>query len=177
MNLEVRESEVWGFRSFVIISFNNIVSIFRDWFLHSGTRQRGYSRLAPLCNYGAYHSQLSQSLPCIVNYGTRLSVNHLMYFKLPKSVSVLLKINFQAIYAVWGLFYSYYWYCLSYWNQIGSLHWKWTVVFVAVLSVTVINEHGDLTVHGICKVLQWLKHIHISRSKTKIKTCPAIKII
>jgi hypothetical protein len=127
--------------------------------------------------YGAYHSQLSQSLPCIVNYGTRPSVNHLMYFMLPKSVAVLLKINFQAIYAVWGFFYSYYWYCLSYWKQIGFLHWKWTVVFVAVLSVTVINEHGDLTVHGICKKLQWLKHIHISRSKTKIKMCPAIKII
>jgi hypothetical protein len=55
--------------------------------------------------YRADHSQLSQAqvtLTALNLYKTTLSFNNLMYFMLPNSVCILLKINVHAFYVLCG---------------------------------------------------------------------------
>jgi len=49
-------------------------------------------------------SNFSSGWPNTLVYGMRFPSNHFTYFMFPKSVWMLLKTKFQAVYALWGYF-------------------------------------------------------------------------
>ena len=116
---------------FVISHFNIIVRILVTSSGKMECRPHDWKITLHSC-YCSDHSKLSQALlfiKCnwlVLFYGMRLSFNHAMYFMFPKSVCILLKINFDAF----KVFVFLLWYFMSYLNQRCNLHCKLILTFM-----------------------------------------------
>lgn len=93
---------------------------------------------------------LCRSIPAVSNYiytslseadcfcvlQKKPSINHLMYFMLPTSVCILLKINFPAFYAWLGYIIFLLLVFCKFLEPIGVLHWRCSMV-TTVVSIAV----------------------------------------
>jgi hypothetical protein len=63
-----------------------------------------------------------------------------------------IKIDFHALYAV-GHYYIFYWlYFINSRSQVGGLLWKWMVVFLIVMFVTVLSGLSNHKISAWCKL-------------------------
>jgi hypothetical protein len=85
---------------------------------------------------------------CVL-YWTQLYVSYLMYFVLPKSVLIWLKLHALMVFGV--ILYFYYWYFVCSCAQVGVLHWQWILMFVVVYQSQLnMNFQGSTVIN-----LQW----------------------
>ena len=143
LNYYSRVSMIVNFniQDFNLSPSHTVIPLF--WPLMTGFYGQGWDHVAAelagltvllLCRSLSIHSScVSHKMRFIayVLYGISLPFSCIMFFMLPKSVCILLKISFSAWILFEDLWYFYYWYCESC-NQIGILHWNWYPVVVTV---------------------------------------------
>jgi hypothetical protein len=142
---QTSEHRFLGSLPFVIAHFNTFVSTFREWLLPIGMRPRGWRvGCSPLSCHCAEHCQRSEffvfqevglGFSCFMQWDCLAAIYGVLW--VPKSVRILLKINFL----VFMFFEVTFCFCDSYlissWKQI--LHSKWIPMFVMPTAVTVLS--------------------------------------
>lgn len=92
-------------------------------------------------------------------YGMRPSFSDSIYFMLPKTVCILLKILFRVSFAFWGYFIILLLVFHKAWLPNGVLHWKWIPGCLISIFVTAYQPQRIMNVRLYCttfyRVFQW----------------------
>ena len=112
----------------------------------------------------------------LVLYGMRLCFNHGMNFVLPRSICVLLEINFMHFVLYDIIVCLYYWNFITSWNQIDGVHSKLILLFMAVSAVVNVETRST---YYFLRVLdkRWMGRTYWSYTKMRRKEKPRRQLL